>query len=500
MRKVIEMRQITKRFGSLLANDHVDFDLRAGEIHCLLGENGAGKTTLMNILYGMWEMDEGDVFVEGRKVHFSSPRDAMKERIGMVSQHFNLIPTLTVTQNIVLARIPSKNLLFIDKVEAKNRVLRLASALGFDIDPDRRVDTLSVGEQQRVEILKALYHDAKIIILDEPTAVLTPQETDELFGIIHKMTKEGRPVIIITHKLNEAMNSDRITVMRNGGVVFTKDTIATSKDELAEGMFGKRISMTTDSSGTSAGRPVLELKDVWTQGSGSNSLKGVSLTVSEGEIFGLAGVAGNGQNALVDVIMGICKPEKGTILIKGKSLTNASPKLCRNLRIGCIPEERKRTGMLHNISLAENLILGREEKSPFAKGTLLLYPSIRSFAKEMIHSFDIKASGINMPIQHLSGGNIQKVILAREFSADPELIIAAQPTRGLDAKTVAFVYAKLKEERDKGKAILLISYDLDEIFEISDRMGVFYNGRIQTVSHANAHEMGKMMVGIKMEA
>jgi simple sugar transport system ATP-binding protein len=495
----VQMKHITKRFGSLVANDKVDFDLRHGEIHCLVGENGAGKTTLMNILYGLWEMDDGDVFVEGRKVKFKSPKDAMAQRIGMVSQHFSLIPSLTVTQNIVLGRIPSKNILFFDKDSARNSVLNLAENLGFKIEPDSEVEALSVGEQQKVEILKALYHDARIIILDEPTAVLTPQETNELFLILRRMTKEGGSVIIITHKLNEAMNSDRLTVMRDGRVVLRKDTNETTKGELAEAMFGKRIVHPKGRTAISRGRPVLEIRNVWTSASGSNSLKDISLTVFEGEVLGIAGVAGNGQNLLVSVIMGLTQPIKGTISMQGNDITKESPKLCRSLGIGCIPEERKKSGLLHGMAVAENLILGREDRCPFARGALLDYSAIREFANEIIPFFDIRVAGINSPIQHLSGGNLQKVILAREFASDPTLIIASQPTRGLDAKTVHFIQQKFREEREKGKAVLLISYDLDEILELSDRIGVLYEGRMQMVpiEEAEPNEIGKMMVGIR---
>jgi simple sugar transport system ATP-binding protein len=497
MALTVEMRKITKRFGPLVANDHVDFDLRPGEIHCLLGENGAGKTTLMNVLYGMWPMDEGELFIEDRKVHFRSPSDAMAQRIGMVSQHYSLIPTLSVTENIVLAKIPTQHIFFVDKRSAKKRVLDLAETFGFTIEPDAKIEDLSAGEQQRVEILKALYHNAKIIILDEPTAVLTPQETHELFGIMRNMAKEGQSVIIITHKLNEAMNSDRLTVMRNGRVIWTKNTGETTKDDITEAMFGQKLLATRDKKIASKGRPVLELKNVWTSGDGSNSLKEVTFSIAEGEIFGVAGVAGNGQNTLVSVIMSICRAEKGSILIKGKDITNKSPRLCRDCNIVCIPEERKRSGILQGIGIAENLILGRENKLPFARGVLLDYSNIKRFANEMIMAYEIKATGIRMPVHHLSGGNVQKVILAREFASEPNFIIASQPTRGLDAKTVDFVYKKLREERDKGKAILFFSYDLDEILEMSDRIGVLYNGRMEIVSTVDPYEIGRMMVGIK---
>ena len=497
MALAVEMRKITKRFGSLVANDAVDFDLRHGEIHCLQGENGAGKTTLMNVLYGMWMMDGGEIFIEGRKVHFRSPKDAMAQRIGMVSQHYNLVPTLTVTENIIIGRIPSKHMFLIDRSSAKKRVSDLAATLGFTIEPDVKIEDLSAGEQQRVEILKALYHNAKIIILDEPTAVLTPHETNELFGIMRKMAKQGHSVIIITHKLDEAMNSDRLTVMRDGRVIWTKDTGETTRDEITEAMFGQKILSRVGGKIVTKGNPVLELKNVWTSGHGANSLKDVTFSIAEGEILGVAGVAGNGQNTLVNAIMSICRVEKGTILIKGREITNKSPRLCRDCNIVCIPEERKRSGILQGMGIAENLILGRENKLPFSRSVLLDYSNIRKFASEMVMAYGIKAMSIEMPVHHLSGGNIQKVILARELASDPDFIIASQPTRGLDTKTVDFVYKKLREERDKGKTILFVSYDLDEILKVSDRIGVLYNGRMEIVSTADPYEIGRMMVGIK---
>jgi simple sugar transport system ATP-binding protein len=500
MDSVVQMRQITKKFGSLVANERIDFDLRRGEIHCLLGENGAGKTTLMNILYGLWEPNEGDLFVEGRRVRFKSPRDAMNQQIGMVSQHFSLIGTLTVAQNIVLGKIPSKSVFFFDKGAAKNEVLRLAHNLGFKINPDRKVEDLSVGEQQKVEIVKALYHNAKIVILDEPTAVLTPQESSELFDLLRRMTKEGRSAVLITHKLDEALKSDFVTVLRNGRVILSKVTNTTTKDELAEAMFGKRLSRPDHGTAISESRrSVLEIENVSTAGTVSDCLKDISFNVCEGEIFGVAGVAGNGQKTLVDAIMGISKVTKGRVLMKGSDITNGSPRSCRTMKIGCIPEERKKSAVFHGMSVAENLILGRESKRPFARAILLIYSVVCKFASRIVQLFDIKTPTIHIPVQHLSGGNLQKVILARELTLDPELIVASQPTRGLDAKTVDFIYEKLREEKEKGKAILLISYDLDEILELSDTIGVLYEGRMQVVhkKEIEPNEIGRMMVGTK---
>jgi simple sugar transport system ATP-binding protein len=470
---VLQAKQITKRFDLLVANDH------------------------MNILYGLWQADEGEIFVKGEKVRLDSPRDAMARRIGMVSQHFSLITSLTVTQNVVLGKIPSKHLLFFDRISAKKKVEKLAETLGFKIEPDSKVEDLSVGEQQRVEILKAIYHDAEIIILDEPTAVLTPQEASELFQILRMMTEEGRSVVFITHKLREAIKSDRATVLRNGQVVLAKHTKDTTEEELAAAMFGNTISHERGRTAISKGQPVLEIKDLWTSGDAASSLKGLSLTISEGEIFGIAGVAGNGQDTLASVIMGVHPSVKGRLFMRGVDITNKSPNFCRGLKIGYIPEKRKTSGLLPGMSVAENLILGREGVYPFAPHAFLDHMAIRKFANEMIRYFDIKTAGVDAVVQHLSGGNLQKVILAREFASEPALIIASQPVRGLDAKTEEFVHRKLEQEREKGKAILLISYDLDEILELSDPIGVLYDGKLEMVPTKDLSRIGRMMVGIR---
>jgi len=496
--KAVEMIGITKVFGSVVANDHVDFDLQKGEIHCLLGENGAGKTTLMNTLYGMWNADEGEIYVEGEKVKFRSPKQAMDHGIGMVSQHFNLIAAMTVTENIVLAKIPIKGKLFVDETAARAKVLRLAENLGFNIDPDCTVSDLSVGEQQRVEILKALYRDAEIILLDEPTAVLAPQEIEDLFRIMKRMVEEGHSVVIITHKLKEALKSDRITVMRDGRTILTKKTSELQPDELPELMFGRKIIAATRSARrqTEEGKPILVLENVSTDGVGSNSLKDLSICLFAGEILGIAGVAGNGQKALADVIIRVQKATSGRIVIKGQDITNRTPKSCRNMGVACIPEERKKSAMLPKMGVAENLILGREGQSPFSDGFWLNFSAVGRFASEMISAFSIKVGNSGVPIEHLSGGNVQKVILARELSAAPELIIASQPTRGLDAETVSFIHRRLREERERGKAILLISYDLDEIMALADRVGVFFDGKLCMAPRKDPHLIGKLMLGL----
>lgn len=501
---ILKTHQIVKKFGKLVANDHIDFEIKEGEIHALLGENGAGKTTLMNIFYGLLSPDEGEIYIQGQKVKFKSPKDAIKQKIGMVSQNFSLIPELTVSENIALENIPTKKFFLLDRDLLQKRVLSLAESYGFDVDTEKRIKELSTGEQQRVEILKSLYHNIKILILDEPTAMLVSREVKELFKILRSMiTQEGRSVIFITHKLSEAMNCDRITVLRRGKAILTENTDNITKEELTKAMFGERMSFPISNSliirkniNTKKGHPLLEVKNSCVMNGGLNMLKDISFTIFPGEIFGIAGVAGNGQKELINVITGICKAVKGKIFLKGENITNYSPKLRRDKGIRYIPEDRLTEGTFDNLSLAENLILGREDKPPFAKSFLLDYSSIRSFSKKMILDYDVKASSIKMIAKNLSGGNLQKLILAREFSSDSDLIVAFQPTRGLDIRAYRFIHQKLLEQKRKRKGVLLVSYDLDEILELSDRIGVMYKGRMVVVSpeKINVNEIEKIMV------
>ena len=484
---VLNMVGITKCFDDLVANDNISFSLKKGEVLGILGENGAGKTTLMNVLYGLWQPDSGEIYVYGNKTHFKNPKDALDAKIGMVSQHYSLVPTTTVSENITLSELPRKKFTpFFDKKMAQKKSLDLAKSLDFHIELDTRVENLSVGEQQRVEILKALYQGAEILILDEPTAVLTSQEADELFNIIYKMTKDGKSIIFITHKLREAMKCDRIIVLRGGKLIFKKLIKETSKEELRNAMFGESEISPVCKTGSSKQQVIFEAKELSAKDyRGIDILKNISFKIHEGEIFGIAGIAGNGQAELAEVIAGVHRSHRGNIYLKSEDITRCSTKGRRERKIVHIPEERYRNGIFIDLPIYLNLILGREDKQPFCKNSLLKYNYIFDFSKEVISDYDVKTSGINMLVRHMSGGNMQKLLVAREFAANPDLIIASQPTRGLDIKTTDFVRNKLLEAREMGKAILLFSYDLDEIFLLSDRIGVMFEGEMAVIDVDN---------------
>ncbi len=504
MAPILKMENIVKRFGELVANDNITLQVEEGEIHSLLGENGAGKTTLMNILYGLWQPDEGALYIRGQKMKLRSPRDAINQKIGMVSQHFSLVLPLTVSLNIVLGDIPSRNTL-IDEKETRMRVLALAESCGFHIDAQAKVEELSVGEQQRVEILKALYQGAEILILDEPTAVLTSQETEELFKILRSMTSQGKSVIFITHKLREALLTDRITILRDGKIVSEQDAKGATHAGLVEAMFEGKITVREYKPIATKDRsPFLEVKNLHVKDvRGLTRVQEMSFNVLKGEIVGVAGVAGNGQRELVEAITGLRKVEEGSILFKEKDVTNYSPKARREMGMAHIPEERMKMGTFNDLAISENLILGREDKHPFIYRFLSnLFPflnffPIRSFAEKQIKKYNVVTRGINALARHLSGGNLQKMVLAREFAWEPELIIAAQPVRGLDAKTVEFVNERLVEQREKMKATLLVSYDLDEVLRLSDRVGVMFEGKMTMFPHdkINRSKIEKLMVG-----
>ena len=440
MKPIVQMRNITKRFGNVVANRNVSFDLYSGEIHCLLGENGAGKSTLMKILYGLIPMDSGEIFLNLKKLSFRSPKDAIKNRIGMVSQHFSLVSTLSVSENITFGKIPKKYFAFTDKHNADKKVIKLIEEIGFNLDLHEKIENLSVGEQQKVEILKALYHNAQILILDEPTSVLAPQEINDLFSVLRLLKQRGCSIILIIHKLSEAVISDRLSVLRDGKLIFTGKTSETGEDELANAMFGAKKKKYQDKAVFTVGKPVLEIKGVKTSGVGSNVLKNISLNVKEGQIVGIAGVSGNGQTTLVKALMGLLPVESGKILLNGKEITSLTTKERRNLKMNCIPEERHKAGILQNMSVDQNLILGYEDTHRFSTGLFIRRKAIISFAKQSVSDFRIKSQGLEAPIQSLSGGNIQKVILARELSSNPLFILASQPTRGLDANTVDFIF------------------------------------------------------------
>jgi len=499
---IIEMRGITKRFPGVLANDHIDFDLRAGEIHALLGENGAGKTTLMNILYGLYSPDEGTILVQDKPVTIKSPRDAIELGIGMVHQHFMLIPTMTVTENIILGlKSPREPLLELH--QAEKHVAELSEMYKLKVNPNARIEQLSMGERQRVEILKALYRKVRVLILDEPTSVLTPQETEDLFKTLRSMVKQGLTIVFITHKLREAIRiSDRVTVLRRGKVVARKDTKMTNTVELAKLMVGREVFTDIEKEGTKKGKTALEIKNLSAMGDkGLLALKNVSLSIHEGEILGIAGVSGNGQRELAEVITGMRKAIEGKVYIFGNDVTNLPPKKIIEHGVGHIPEDRLGIGVIPDFSIAENFMLEIRSTPLFVKRRYFLNrDKIRKYAERLIKEYDIAIPSIDAPAKNLSGGNLQRLILAKVLSRNPKVLIAAHPTSGLDVAGTEFIHKKLLEQREKGVAILLISEDLNEIMSLSDRIAVIYEGRIVGIvpaSKAKIQEIGLMMTGVK---
>lgn len=499
MPAVIEMKGIGKSFPGIRANDDINLAVEQGEIHVLLGENGAGKSTLMNILYGLYHPDEGQIFVKGEPVRISNPNVAISLGIGMVHQHFMLVPPFTVTENIILGMEP-KNGLTLDIKKAIKDVEEISKKYELKVDPNAKVQDISVGMQQRVEILKTLYRGAEILILDEPTAVLTPQEIEELGIILKSLVSQGKSIILITHKLKEVMAmSDRVTIIRRGKVIDTLNTGDTNIDELAELMVGRKVSLTVDKDEAKVGAPILEVKGLKAMDNrGLEAVKGVDLQVKGGEILGIAGVDGNGQNELVQAVTGLRKPSAGEILINGKEITGLSPKEIIESGIAYIPEDRHKRGLVLDFSLAENTILGNHHAKVFKKGIGLNYSKIRAHTRRLIKEFDVRTPNEKVKARALSGGNQQKLIIAREVDRDPSLCIASQPTRGLDVGAIEFVHKRLIEQRDKGKAVLLVSLELDEIMALSDRIAVMYDGRVVSVldaKDATERKLGIMMAG-----
>src|ERR671935_1863637 len=454
---VLELRGITKRFPAVLANDQIDFDLHRGEVHALLGENGAGKTTLMNVLYGLYQPDEGQILVKGEPVRFHSPKDAINRGIGMVHQHFMLIPVMTVAENIVLATEPSRAGILLDYATARKRVGDLSKTFGFAIDPDARVESITVGQQQRVEILKALYRHADILILDEPTAVLTPQEARELFEILRTLTREGMSVIFITHKLNEVLDiADRITVLRRGKTIDTVDRQGATEEALARMMVGREVLLRVEKPPASPGEPILEVENLRaTDDRGVETVRGVSFRVLAGEIVGIAGVDGNGQSELVEVLSGLRRPTAGAVRMYGRDVTGAGAGEILDLGVGHIPEDRQRRGLVLDFTLAENLALHDYDREPNSRYGWLFPNRLVRWARRLLQQFDVRGGGPETQASALSGGNQQKVVLAREIGRDPGVLLAAQPTRGLDVGAIEFVHRQLVEARGRGKAVLL---------------------------------------------
>ncbi|HSG44629.1 MAG TPA: ABC transporter ATP-binding protein [Anaerolineales bacterium] len=499
----LEMRGITKRFPGVLANDKVDFDVCSGEVHALLGENGAGKSTLMKVLYGMYEPSKGEIVLNGEAIKINSPTDAIKHGIGMIHQHFMLVETLTVAENVALG-LPSSRGFVTDLDKVSERILELAEIYGLQIDPDAYIWQLSVGQQQRVEIIKALYRGAALLILDEPTAVLTPQEVDEFFVIMRQMVKDGHGLIFISHKLHEIMDiCDRVTVLRDGVKIGTKNIAEITKSELANWMVGREVSMTRDLGELEHGSARLSLQNITCQSDrGTPALRGISLDVYSGEILGVAGISGNGQRELAEAITGLREIESGKVILEGEDVTGFRPGELTGRMLSYIPEERMRDGMIKDFTISENMILREHHVSPFAEKGFLMLKTIAKNADELIKRFNVKTPSRETKAGSLSGGNIQKVVLARELSRKPRVLIAAQPTRGLDVGATEYVHAQLIEQRRDGTAIMMISEDLDEVMAMSDRIAVLHEGKVMDVllrEDATPEKLGLLMAGVKEE-
>ena len=496
--KAVEMKNITKLFPGMIANKNLNFDLNQREIHVLLGENGAGKTTLMNILYGIYNQDDGEIFINGEKVKIKTPKDAIALGVGMVHQHFMLVHNFTVAENIVLGCEPNKFGILFNKKEALRKVKELIDKYDFNIDPEMKIEDISVGQQQKVEILKILYRGAKIIILDEPTAVLIPSEIEELEVIMKNLTKEGKSIILITHKLKEVMSmSDRITIIRRGEVIKTLNTNETSIDEIANLMVGRTVDLNVYKERIQVLSEILKVRDIKAKDNrGLDILKGVNFEVKSGEIFGIAGVGGNGQSELVEVITGIRRCYDGEIIFDGENIENLTPKEIIKKKLSSIPEDRHKTGLILQHSIYENAILGMQDDKRFNKGIFLDYREIRNHTLNIIKEFDVRTIDENVEASKLSGGNQQKLIVGREIYKNPKLIIAVQPTRGLDIGAIEYIHRRLIEERDNGKAILLVSLELDEVLSLSDRVGVMYDGKILKVLERD--ELDEQKIGVLM--
>jgi len=496
---LLELRGITKRFPGVLANDRVNFDLRPGEVHALLGENGAGKSTLMNILYGLYTPDEGEILLHGKPIELGSTKAAIEHGIGMVHQHFMLIPVMTVAENIVLATEPRRAGVLMDYDAARRRVRELSERYGLIVDPDARVDRTTVGQQQRVEILKALYRGAEILVLDEPTAVLTPQEAMELFEIIRSLTTQGKSIIFISHKLNEVLEiADRITTLRRGVVVDTVAGAGATEEGLARMMVGREVLLRVDKEPAKPGGPLLQVESLSViDDRGLETVHDVSLDVRAGEILGLAGVDANGQSELIDAIAGLRQPKGGRIVVDGQDITRARAKEALDSGIGHIPEDRHRRGLVLPFSLTENLALHAYRQAPNSRYGFLNLRVMVERARRLLREFDVRGGTPATPASALSGGNQQKVVLAREIDGNPKVLIAAQPTRGLDVGAIEFVHRRLIEQRDSGRAILLVSLELEEILSLADRILVIYEGRIvgEFPPTTTEEELGLAMTG-----
>ena len=495
----LELRGITKQFGSLVANDDINFKVEAGEIHAILGENGAGKSTLMNIVYGLLAPDKGQILVDGQEIKIKSPLDALAAGIGMVHQHFMLIPVFTVAENIVLGHEKTNRVGLLDLATAREEIIRVSKEFNFEVDPDALIEDLPVGIQQRVEIIRALIYNSKILILDEPTAVLTPQETDELLANMKKLRDSGRSIVFITHKLREVKAvADRISIIRRGKVVGTVKPSA-SQEEMASLMVGRPVDLTVNKADGKPGKTILEMVDLNVLDPSGRALASkINLTVSAGEVVAVAGVQGNGQSELAEAIIGLREHLTGSIKLSGNELIGRSVDQCLKAGIAYVPESRELDGLISSFSITENLILDTHSEAPYAKGIFYKPAMAHQVALERIKEFDIRAQSASDPASSLSGGNKQKVVLARELSRPVELVVVCQPTRGLDVGSIEFVHQRLISERDSGRAVLLFSTELDEVFALADRIAIMYRGEIIAILPATAsrEEVGLYMAGI----
>ncbi|MGA9468830.1 MAG: ABC transporter ATP-binding protein [Exiguobacterium marinum] len=500
MEYVIEMLNIRKEFGTFVANDNITLQLRKGEIHALLGENGAGKSTLMNVLFGLYQPEGGEIRVHGKKVDIENPNIANDLGIGMVHQHFMLVEKFTVTENIILGLEP-KSGVTIDRASARQKVMDISEQYGLKIDPDAKIEDISVGMQQRVEILKTLYRGADILIFDEPTAVLTPQEIQELIQIMKRLIAEGKSIILITHKLKEIMQvADRCTVIRRGRYIGTVEVDETvNEDSLAEMMVGREVNFAAEYSKAEPQQVVLDVQGLVVKDSrGLKVVEGLDLQIRAGEVLGIAGIDGNGQTELIEAITGLKKPESGKVQLNGKDVTGQTPRKMTESGIGHIPQDRHKHGLVLDYSIRDNMVLQTYYKEPFSKRGLMNYKAVAEKAKALIEKFDVRTPSIDVPARALSGGNQQKAIIAREVDRSPDLLIAAQPTRGLDVGAIEFIHEQLIKEREKGRAVLLISFELDEILHVSDRIAVLYEGKIVGIrdpKETTEQELGFLMAG-----
>ena len=497
---VIEMRDITKRFGEFVANDQINLNVKKGEIHALLGENGAGKSTLMNMLAGLLEPTSGEILINGQNVTIESPSKAAQLGIGMVHQHFMLVDAFTVTENIILGSESTNADGMIDLKNAMAEITALSKKYGLDVDPTAKVADISVGAQQRVEIIKTLYRGADLLIFDEPTAVLTPDEITELLKIMKVLVSEGKSIILITHKLDEIRAvADRVTVIRRGKSIETVEVAGATNDDLAEWMVGRSVSFKTEKIAANPKEVILSIENlVVNENRGIPAVKNLSLEVRAGEIVGIAGIDGNGQSELIQAITGLRKVKSGKISIKGEDVTHYSPRKITELSVGHVPEDRHRDGMILEMTVAENFALQTYYKEPISKNGILNYSKINEKARQLMEEFDVRGAGELIPGKSLSGGNQQKAVIAREIDRNPDLLIVSQPTRGLDVGAIEYIRKRLIAERDKGKAVLVVSFELDEILDVSDRIAVIHDGSIHGIvlpAETTKQELGKLMAG-----